>query len=836
MSDQDLIKKLLDLEKIQDESGEAGTIEQETALEENETPDKDNIFDTVSDIFTGTKRTEYASMPEIGAASGDSIGQNIKVAGGLLLTPNQRSQAQIIQAAVPGSAIREDKYGNVIVNMPDGKNYYLNKPGASLQDVLQTTAQILQYIPGYSSVAKRFANSYFKRVVGQVAASGATSVAQDLAAKGLGADQAVDVPKLAVSLAAPAIFEGVVFPVGSATAKILKRISKNKKYMKVGPDGKPILSLEGKEALKEAGIDETQVSDEYIKKFFERFGRGVGDDINKVKQEAEFGIDLAASQTGLPKDRVNLANLYEATKGTFGVNAQKKAIEFFERQNIQIRDSVESIVERFNKGSLGAEDLQGAGAKIQDAVIKNFQKAQDKIDTLYNTIDKRAVFTGGGSNIKLLSENARKSVLDSVGSLDPNIMKGTVSALNSIDDLVNQVIKKTPKNLTDAKIATIQAGKTKASREVPVFDAFEKRRQYINDLINAARKEGGPDFRALVNIKKSYDKFYNDAIDNALFAGGNVKNIAKARNAIVERERQFGINPITRGGKTISDKAGEVLHKIINDPDITPFEVINYAIGAKKIGVGQTPIRFIRRFKKIIGVDDIPKSLGNKDFVALRTAVFDRILTNSVRNNKFKPDILVREFDDVFRGNKQFMDELFTGKEQRELKNLVNTIRKTLQPRDLANLSNTGSVLSRALQQAGRGIVGAGALKVGGINYLLAVRNAFDRVVELAGQRKGARIIQKEIGDVSADLLDAIRSGVKATSKKTPIITGTTQQEVGRRRQVGAPQIEPFELRRENFQGAVPPTQTTQPVSSSMFASLFPQDALGAAIAERNRG
>ena len=33
MSDQDLIKELLGLEKIKDEKGEAGTIEQETALE-----------------------------------------------------------------------------------------------------------------------------------------------------------------------------------------------------------------------------------------------------------------------------------------------------------------------------------------------------------------------------------------------------------------------------------------------------------------------------------------------------------------------------------------------------------------------------------------------------------------------------------------------------------------------------------------------------------------------------------------------------------------------------------------------------------------------------------
>jgi hypothetical protein len=847
MSDKDLIKQLLDLEKIQDE-GEAGTIEQETALEENEAPDKDNIFDTISDIFTGTKRTEYASMPEIGAADAGSLGKNIKAAGGLLLTPNQRSQAQIIQAAVPGSAIREDKFGNVIVNMPDGKNYYLNKPGASLQDVLQTTSQILAYIPGYSAVAKRFANSYFKRVVGQVAASGATSVAQDLGAKGLGADQAVDVPKLAVSLVAPAVFEGAIFPVASATGKILKRLSKNKKYMTVGADGKPILSLEGKEALKEAGVDESQVSDEYVKKFFERFGRGVGDDINKVKQEAEFGIDLASSQTGLPKDRVNLANLYEATKGTFGPRAQKQAVEFFEKQNIQIRDSVESLLERFNKGQVGVNDLEGAGARILDSVRNNFKKAEDKIDTLYNTIDKRAIFTGGGSNIKLLSESARKSVLDSVGSLDPNIMKGTVAALNSIDDLVNQVIKKTPKRLTDAKIATIQAGKTKAAREVPVFDSFEKRRQYINDLINAARKEGGPDFRALINIKKSFDKFYNDAIDNALFAGGNVKNIAKARNAIVERERLFGINPITRGGKTISDKAGEVLHKIINDPDITPYEVINYAIGAKKIGVGQTPLRVIKRLKKIIGVKDIAKSLDNRDFVSLRTGVFDRILTNSIRNNKFNPEILVREFDDVFRNNKSFMGELFTGKEQRQLRTLVTTIRKTLQPRDLANLSNTGSVLSRALQQAGRGVVGAGALKIGGINYLLAVRNAFDRGVELFKQQKGAKVIQKELGDVTSDLLQAVREGFKSQRPgvkvgsgrvdTTPAITGTTQQSIGQQRDVRAPRIEPFELR-GNFQGAVQPTQPvepTQPVSSSMFASLFPQDALGAAIADRNRG
>jgi hypothetical protein len=121
-------------------------------------------------------------------------------------------------------------------------------------------------------------------------------------------------------------------------------------------------------------------------------------------------------------------------------------------------------------------------------------------------------------------------------------------------------------------------------------------------LINQAKKEGGPDYRALVNIKKSYDKFLSDSVDNALFAGGDdvVKAVQKARKSVVERERLFGINPITKSGFTIKDKAGEVLHKIINDPDVTPFEVINYAIGSKKLGVGQIPIKVVKRLKKIM--------------------------------------------------------------------------------------------------------------------------------------------------------------------------------------------------------------------------------------------
>jgi hypothetical protein len=778
---------------------------------EKKSEDTDNIFDKISDIFTGTKRTEFASLPEIGEYKGEGAGAT---AVGLLLTPNQESQADIIKTQIPGSAIREDKYGNPIVNLPDGRNFYLNKPGASFQDVLQTTAQILSYIPGYNAIAKRAAGSYFKKVIGQAAASGAMSAAQDLGAYGLGAEQKLDIPKLIVATAAPAVFEGAIMPAAGSIINVFKRLSKNKKYVRTNSDGSVSMTDAGKEALKDAGVDPNAVGDDFINKFFQRYTSGLSDDLAKARQEAEFGIDLAASQTGLPKDKVSLADLYEATKGTFGEKAQKGAIDFLENQKIQIQLGFRELGDKFNKGQIGVEDLEGAGAKILDLVRKNFTKAEDNVQTAYNAVNKQALYTGGGSNIQLLTNSARKGVIDSVGVIEPRTMPLTVSALKSLDDLAGQVGRSGQKKVDDV-----------------VFDTFEKRRQYLNDLINQAKKEGGPDYRALVNIKKSYDKFLSDSVDNALFAGGDdvVKAVQKARKSVVERERLFGINPISKKGFTIKDKAGEVLHKIINDPDVTPFEVINYAIGSKKLGVGGIPIKVVKRLKKIMGVSDIEKSLSNSDFVSLRTAALERVFSNSIKNDKFLPATLVREFDEVFKNNKSFMDELFTGKEQKQLRDYIEVVRKTLQPTDIANLSNTGSVLSRAIQQAGRGVVGAAALKTGGINFLLATRNAFDRATELFVQRKGRDQVLKQIGDTTSDVIREVRKGFQdpSVARVSPSIIGASQQILGQGREVGAPQIEPYEMQQ---QGSAMPV-----LDRNMFASLFPGDTLGAAIQDKKR-
>ena len=176
------------------------------------------VGESVTDFFSGTKKTEFPELKEIGEAKTDA---DFTIALGLSITPNQQSQIDIILNAVPGSNVMEDKFGNPIIVMPDGESFYLNKPGASFQDFAQTTSQILQYIPGYSSIAKKFANNIIKRTLAQTAQAGAVTTAQEVAANALGADN-ISYDRIALTTGLTAVFEGILGPVGRATIKMFR--------------------------------------------------------------------------------------------------------------------------------------------------------------------------------------------------------------------------------------------------------------------------------------------------------------------------------------------------------------------------------------------------------------------------------------------------------------------------------------------------------------------------------------------------------------------------------------------------------------------------------------
>jgi hypothetical protein len=154
---------------------------------------------------------------------------------------------------------------------------------------------------------------------------------------------------------------------------------------------------------------------------------------------------------------------------------------------------------------------------------------------------------------------------------------------------------------------------------------------------------------------------------------------------------------------------------------------------------------------------------------------------------------------------------------------------------ELANLSNTASILSRTIQQAGRAATGAAVLKGWGINAMLAARNAFDRVLDLVGQGRARKVVLSQIAP--EEFGKTFREAVtRPGGLKVPAGVGMTQEAVGQRMvPVGAPQIQPVEIPSDQQQPAAGSQSAAPVLDRNMFATLFPGDVLGSAISEKSR-
>jgi len=846
VTDQDLISRL---EKARKENNEKSFLA--------------GVGESVKEFFTGTKSTEFSDMPEIGEYKGEGAGT---IALGLSITPNIRSQAQIIQAAVPGSNIMEDKFGNPIAVMPDGKSFYLNKPGASFQDVAQTTTQILSYIPGYSTIAKKYAGSLIKRTLAQTAQAGGVTAAQEAGAVALGAD--FDYGRVGVVSGITGAFEGVLGPVGRGIYKMFKGNPNYYKIVEKTVDGKTQKGIEitkdGYKALDAAGIDVKKMSPDFAQNFFNNIAKGLDGEVAAVSAGAgEFGFELAASQA--KRNEEGIAALYEAAKGAFGKEAQDQALKFLRKQEIDIGIGLKGLINKLNDGSIAEETLEDLGSGLVSTIRQSFQKASDDVTSKYNLIDKDAIFNGDQSNIQLLLNSVKKTVKDeskqpfsfykaideSTGILDKDLTPASLKAFNEIKKFVNTFKKK------------------KAQKKVPprTLGEFEVMRKKLSNYINAAKNN--TDKKTAIALKSEFDKLYDDTLDNLLFAGKEgdevlKKNIKQARTAYQNKETIYGVQTIKRGPVKVDDAGGVAIQKILMDPDVTGMKAINYIYGLGTIGRKKNADQIIGRLKTVFGVDKLsPKAaaLKSPDFAKLRSGMIEKMFNDSIRNGRFNPAAMVRNFDYIFEKNPDFAKQLFDPSEITLLKNFVSEVRKTLKPADLVNPSNTAAGISRIFQRGARQLVGIVGFKLANIQGLLLGRSAFDNAKDVFEQRAAQKLIQKEFGEPPGWL--QTMNQTTGTGKKLAATIGVVSEAYGQKVPKGGidaremtqslrDSIEPPKeeglnipgvgtfrnpLKRPGDQSSLPtaPVETglQQIRTAQNYETLFPQDPLGAAISRR---
>ena len=690
----------------------------------------------VADFFSGTKKTEFPDMPEIGEYTGEGAGMS---AVGLLITPNQKSQAQIIKSQVPGSEIFKDRFDNIIVTMPDGKNFYLNKPGASQQDVLQTTSQILAYIPGYSWAMKKAGKSYFKKAMLSGAAGGGTSLAQDIATMPLGNEE-IDVTRAAISTVVPVVFEGAISPVVGYTWKKLMGNPTFTKTITKLENGKEVkqlvLNKRGEKAAKAAGIDVTKVNEKFIKEFTEKLSQGETPAIAGSQAGAgKFEFNLSRAQAA--GDEEGIALLFEAAKGSYGKEPQIQAQAFLKQQGIDIENSASNIIKRFDKGEFNIETIEEAGQNIIQGLEKRFTTASNNVETAYNFIDKDGVFQASNSNIDELTASVVKGIKDKTGIIDKDLTPATIKAQKVIRDFVKKYKpKKQPKD-----------GKKIRKIKPATFNEFIIMKRKLSSIYKAGSNNTD---RAGVNaVIKEWTKFVDDNVDNILFSPdkGGVEALKKANKLASEKFKLFDVNDIKVNGLKINDKAGKVVMKILNDPDITPNKTIDYIFGRANLGKSSDSMSIIKRLKTVFGVEgkELQKQASkNKDFQSLRTGAWEKLVRDSSKNGKFSSQSFYNNWKTLKQKNKDLLEELFEPKEISLIDEFANEVQKTFKG-SLVNASNTASALSRIIQQVGRGLGGIIGFKLANIQGLLVFRGAFDRARDVISQKSAASLVNKEL-------------------------------------------------------------------------------------------
>ena len=719
--------------------------------------DSGGVLSTVANWFTGSKTTEFPEMESIASnVAGKAIkeqagvGAFAKIVAGTFLTPDLKAQGEIMLHQIPGSSIVEDKFRNPILVMPDGQTFYLNKPGADTQDIAQLSAQLVQMIPGAGYVAKKYAGNMFMRGLMQGAHGGAISVAQDVAAMPFGAEE-IDKGKFVINAVIPAAAEIALTPIVNT---FINKFGRNKEFFTVDLEGVPTLTAKGTEAAKAAGLDVAQLDKTTLSKAFDvvkqnqqnssqkflDFEQAYTDFVksNPSSASQEFGVTLTKAQaTG---NKPGVATLYEATKGTYGDKAREAAVKFLNDQNVALGNASKSLIDKFNKGEIGLDDVNQAGEVIINTVKNNFTKKSLESKAAYNLINSDAIYTGGSSNLDVLELSIAQNMKESGGVLAPNITPRTIYALDELKTLINK----------------IKAGSTQETKEgiryvnATDFNDFTSFRKSLSKLYKSATE--GEDRANLMAIKEEFDKFTNDALNNALFGSGENKvaleAVKNARQTFQERRKLFFQNPIKKDGITINnDPGGEVVQRILNDPAVTPEKTINWIFGTSNIGAKRDAAEVVQRLKKIFGVEDINsvEAMQNGDFNALKQALVLRIAKDSMKGSEFVPGQFVNQWNKLLNKNGDLINELFNNGEKKFITNFVDVVSKTMKPKERGLEEGVG-FLNNAFINLGKALAsGAGMQAAGGLYGGFAGRNIFQNIVETFNRSSAKRQVLEQL-------------------------------------------------------------------------------------------
>lgn len=589
----------------------------------------------------------------------DEINQDARIALGYLASSDPQQLADIAKNTLPGAKTRKDKQGNLIVQH-NGKEYYVNRPGASTSDVMQISGEILSYMPAarMASIGK----GLFNRLTRSAGGEAATSVARDTASSSLGSEQGIDLGRAMMAGIGGAGGEAV----GPLAARALPRILRNPKYV----TKKGQLTKAGKRAARTAGFDPERM-DQQLKSEFGRIARDAPEEMlpayGRVAQGRRFGIELTPAQATRDRGALALENQVMRQSDRAGgivSNARSQQDEAVSqaRRELQGRMSQPNAPRGQAQPQI-ADRLDMAETVQQGSASRAERKAAD-VSEAYSTAGQyQATLDNEGL------QGLRQRIDDVLESEDAPVARG-------IEDSAIDALR-----MVDETLSNVSEGAE------PTIKRLEKLRRQLNARISSSRP-GSTDRRAVVKIKSAFDDHLDDMVRNQLFEGDPraLEELKKARSLRREYSDQFG-------DAASKDRVDRVIaHIAESDPD--PKEVVNWTVGWSELGNPRDSAKVLGRLRKQFGAD-------SREWNALREGGLETLFKTAAGDAK-TPQQMKTALNRSLEKHRPVLKQLYSDDELETLRGFVDAANLTrVLPSELGNPSNSAFAMMNMLKRSG---------------------------------------------------------------------------------------------------------------------------------------
>ena len=629
--------------------------------------------ETIRKAFTGEDIQVEYELPELTDIPSDEAGffetfiPNIK----LMFARNDFSKAEIIENEFGDDkrfgGVHKDKFNNPII-VWNNKPYYVNKAGASIQDLGTVAGDVVKYTPAGKMV-------------------GLTSTVGGKVLTGL--------PAYTATEAGGQIIENLLAP--KTATKIDKRTidERAKDALKMGGLATaldvavpPVLRAGGKV------IKETAKGTANIAKKAGANIPNLTNFLNKSKDGSKSVFELTQAQ------RKNKP--YDSSKGQLsgqrgeGLDAE----DYIRNTTNPTLQGEKSIIQGFDAKQLG--DIQNTARNLQS----KFGTGEVKIGP-----EAQSVPLVAGENIKGILTKSRDQLKQSSddaylyveqANRPPLISKDGV--INFRDKLLNTIRKENidKVDLPDYKFITKQLKflgdlTKKINKEGYAGDTFEllknarlRLNRQIETTINTNRYEAS----VLIKLKNNVDEVLFDNFDKGFISGDKmvVDQLKKATNDYADYMKLGGQG---RGSKYNSDNhANKILEKI-TDPNLRPKDVVNVFFGHNKFAPPSTMNLVLNKIKQVI-----PEDQYNQVILNVKDAILEKAFAGSGKSGITRTQI-VNNYKDVFIENADIMKNIFNKSELKQIKEFKDNVLPTLWAEIKNNPSGTAYTIPIALHKTG---------------------------------------------------------------------------------------------------------------------------------------